>query len=349
VARVLGRNRPEARRARPCRASAPVPDLSPATTRKPELLAALALAVVVAGCGAPSGRPGAAGSGAVSPPRAEGRSDEFKQMKAPPGQLTRVIPVGDAYPAEAGPVYRSLCLRCHSTSQTSFAVQDWRQSLHARAGVLCSACHGSHEAGFVPQPGPARCLTCHSQEVEEFLVSGHGPSRAPGMRCVSCHESHATGRGLAKSTKVCTGCHLDSDHVQGFAASRMGQVQAQFPAGADGEMRAPDCVYCHMPLSPIMATTGDFRNDKVLLHDPSPTVARHLKDERRLAESAITLLLPLCVSCHSERNARYRLENSDPLILHWTPVGMSAGVRRAPSPPPDGPAARAGHDRGRQR
>jgi predicted CXXCH cytochrome family protein len=263
-------------------------------------------------------------------------------MKVPPGQPMRVIPIGAAYEPEAGPAYRSLCLRCHAVSQTSFAVGDWRESLHARAGVMCGACHGSHESGFVPQPGPAQCLTCHAQEVEEFLVSGHGPERAPGMRCVSCHEAHATSRGLARSTKVCTGCHLDSDHVQGFAASRMGQVQAQFPPGPDGEIRAPDCVYCHMPLSPIMTTTGDFRNDKVVLHDPAATVARHPRDERRLAESTIERLLPLCVSCHSERNARYRLEHSDPLIRHWTPVGMSAAVRRAPVSAPGGAAKAAG-------
>jgi hypothetical protein len=145
---------------------------------------------------------------------------------------------------------------------------------------------------------------------------------------------------MAKSTEVCSGCHLDSDHVQGFAASRMGQVLAKHPPEPDGTIHAPGCAYCHMPLAPIMSQTGDFRNDQVVLHDPAPTVARNPGDPRRLDESTIKLLLPLCLSCHSERNARYRLEYSDPLILHWTPVGMPGPVRRNPVMGPSEPAAR---------
>jgi hypothetical protein len=297
-------------------------------------LCALAVAFILAGCG--RGRSTLPESrqlpGAVLPPPAQGLSEEFKQMKVPPGQLVRILPVGEAWTAGDAPVYRSLCLRCHSVSQTSFSAKDWRESLHARAGVLCGNCHGSHEVNFVPQPGPDRCLMCHPQEVEEYLVSKHGPEKSPGMRCVSCHEAHATDRGLAKSVKVCTGCHLGSEHVQGFAESRMGEVLATHLPGPSGEIRAPDCAYCHQPDSPIMRKTGDFRNDRVTIHDPAVTVAKNPKDSRRLAEGTIEFLLPLCVSCHSERNARYRLENSDPLIRRWTPVGMTGEVRRRPVP-----------------
>jgi len=289
---------------------------------------ALVLAVVASGCG---GRRAPLPASRIGPPEVPGRSEEFKQMKIPPGQLTRAIPIGEAWPPDNGPAYRSLCLRCHSVSQTSFAVRDWRESLHARAGVTCGSCHGSHEAGFVPQPGPDRCMMCHAQEVEEFLASKHSPAKSPGMRCVSCHEAHATDRGLVRSVKVCTGCHLDSDHVRGFATSRMGEVQAEHPRTPAGDLRAPDCAYCHVPDSRVMQYTGDFRNDRVTLHDPGITVAKNPKDSRHLAESTINLLLPLCVSCHSERNARYRLENSDPLIKHWTPVGMPADVRQRPA------------------
>ncbi len=286
------------------------------------------------------GSPGTPEAGAPDPtglvgPGTPGLSDEFEQMDIPPGQLTTAIPVGDAWDPTRGPTYRSLCLQCHSVSQTSFAVTDWLESAHARAGILCSNCHGSHEANFVPRPGVDRCAVCHAPQVEEFLRSAHGPERAPGMRCVSCHETHATDRRLPGTVALCSGCHLDSEHVQGFRASRMGTVLAEHPPSPDGEIRAPDCVYCHMPESPLLLETGDFRNDRVTLHDPGITVKRHPKDDRRLAPEAIEFMVPRCVQCHSERNARYRLENSETLIREWTPLGMDGDVRRRPAPAED--------------
>lgn len=268
----------------------------------------------------------------VAAPDVPGLSAEFEQMEVPPGQLTRALPTGRAWPRKSGPLYRSLCLQCHSVSQTSFAVADWRESAHARAGVTCSSCHGTHEAGFRPQPSAERCTMCHPQQAEEFLASAHGPDRAPGMRCVSCHEAHATDRRIVAAVSLCAGCHLDSEHVQGFGASRMGVVLAGRPPGDTGELRAPDCVYCHQSESDRAPFTGSFRNDRVTLHDPASTVARHAKDDRRLADETVEKLLPLCVNCHSDRNSRHRLDNSDPLIRTWAPLGMAAEVRRRPSP-----------------
>jgi hypothetical protein len=300
------------------------------------------------GCGGddpPLPPPGSSGAAdpatAVTGPDTPGLSQEFEDMEVPPGQLTRAIPVGDAWAEPEGPAYRSLCLRCHSVSQTSFAVTDWLESAHAKAGVLCGSCHGTHEEGFITKPGVDRCIVCHAPQVEEFLASGHGPERAPGMRCISCHEAHATDRGLIGSVALCTGCHLDSEHVQGFPASRMGTVLAEHPVGPDGDIRAPDCVFCHMPESPILRETGDYRRDRVTLHDSAITVGRHPKDPRRLTDETIEFLVPLCVQCHSERNARYRLENSDPLIRRWTPIGMAGEIRRRPAPDagPDAGAA----------
>jgi hypothetical protein len=269
-------------------------------------------------------------SGAIPPPEVPGESEEFEKMEVPPGQLARALPVGSAWAKDEGPVYRSLCLSCHSVSQTSFAVVDWQESLHARAGVLCGSCHGTHEAAFFPQPGPDRCALCHAVQVDEFLASRHGPETSPGMRCASCHEAHATDRGFARALEVCLGCHLDSDHVQGFPGSRMGHVLAEHPPRADGSLPAADCVTCHMPASDLMLATGDFRNDKVTLHDPAITVAASAQDSTLLAQETIDFLVPKCVACHSERNARHRLSNSDPLIRHWTPLGMPGEVRRRP-------------------
>jgi Cytochrome c3 len=298
------------------------------------LLAAGMIALATSGCGRMPSLPrrskAPASTSTSGQPVIPGQSEEFKQMQTPPGQLARALPIGSAYAKDQGPVYQSLCLQCHSVSQTSFAAADWQESLHARAGVTCAACHGSHEADFVPRPGPERCILCHAQEVEEFLASKHGPKNAPGMRCVSCHEAHATDRGLAGRLQICLGCHLGSSHVQGFPESRMGLVLAEQPPDPTGKLRAADCVTCHMPESTLMKETGDFRNDRVTLHDPAATVARDPADSTALAQATIERLVAVCKQCHSERNARYRLENADPVLKFWTPLGMSADVRRRP-------------------
>jgi hypothetical protein len=99
---------------------------------------------------------------------------------------------------------------------------------------------------------------------------------------------------------------------------------------AEGDLRAPDCVYCHMPALASAQAASRFRRDRVTLHDPSPTVQKHSQNPDRLSEEAISFLTPLCSKCHSERNARYRLENSASLLRAWTPIGMTAQVRRKP-------------------
>lgn len=266
----------------------------------------------------------------ISPPEIPGKSQAFQDMELPPGQFVRVLPAGEAYDAQGAPTYRSLCLNCHAVSQTSFSVDAWTESAHARAGILCGACHGAHEEAFISKPGPEKCRSCHAAQYDEFIVSAHGPEKAPGMGCCPCHEVHATDRRLAAEVTTCTGCHLESQHVQGYATSRMGVVFIREGYDENGDLRAPDCVFCHMPPSPLMEGTGDFRNDKVTLHNSAITVEKHPKDGSRLSDEAVEFLTPLCVQCHSERNAQYRLENSGPLLLDWTPIGMTRDVLRKP-------------------
>jgi hypothetical protein len=278
------------------------------------------------------GDPSTAEQGTVSSPEIPGKSQEFLDMELPPGQFVRVLPAGEAYDAENSAAFRSLCLNCHAVSQTSFSVEAWAQSAHARAGIMCGACHGPHEEAFISKPGPERCRSCHAAQYDDFVSSGHGPEKAPGMGCCPCHEVHATDRRLAMEVTTCTGCHLASEHVQGYPNSRMGVVFMREGYDEDGDLRAPDCVFCHMPPSPLMEETGDFRNDKVTLHNTAITIRKHPKDQNRLSDETVELLTPLCVQCHSERNSRHRLENSDPLLLDWTPIGMTRDAVRMPIP-----------------
>ena len=300
--------------------------------------AALIVALLLCACQPegpplPDAAPREVGRSATVPaPEIPGRSDAFENMELPPGQIVRVDPVGGVYGADDAPVFRGLCLQCHAVSQTSFAVQAWKESAHSRAGITCGSCHGAHEGTFVTKPGPERCRSCHATQYDQVVVSGHGPERAPGMGCSPCHEVHATDRRLAARVETCVGCHLESEHVRGYATSRMGILFLREGYGADGELRAPDCVYCHMPPITPSGPGFGFRNDRVSLHDPTRTVGKHPADPTRLAAETVEFLVPLCVKCHSERNARYRLENSALLLRTWTPIGMTEELRRKPWP-----------------
>jgi hypothetical protein len=297
----------------------------------------LAAALALFGCedeGPPLPEPRipAPGDSVVAAPEIPGESQAFLDMQLPPGQFVRVLPTGTAYGPDEAPAFRSLCLNCHAVSQTSFTVDAWSESAHARAGIMCGACHGAHEEAFVAKPGPEQCRTCHAAQYDETIASAHGPEKAPGMGCSPCHEIHATDRRIAVEVTTCTGCHLESSHVMDYASSRMGVVFLREGYDEEGDLRAPDCVYCHMPPSPLMAQTGDFRNDRVTLHNSALTVQKHEKDPRRLSDEAIDFLTPLCVKCHSERNSRHRLENSEALIRNWTPIGMTRETLRKPVP-----------------
>jgi hypothetical protein len=110
------------------------------------------------------------------------------------------------------------CINCHQSDQ--FFVQnkklynyyqDWLQSPHRQAGVVCNDCHGgnpkasskvtAHQGVLDPSSStsrvffknqPATCGECHESEVNEFIKSDHykglmGDSNAP--TCSTCHRT----------------------------------------------------------------------------------------------------------------------------------------------------------------
>lgn len=165
------------------------------------------------------------------------------------------------------------CLSCHETS-TPAAVQQWRHSRHAEAGIDCYSCHranatdpatfehyGQKIAVIVT---PNYCARCHKSEVEQFQASHHaqaaqfigsldnmlgevvegGPAAING--CMQCHGSTVKYQGEGKfdaSTWPNSGIgRVNPDGSKGTCAACHGRH-----GFSSAQARQPEnCGKCHM-------------------------------------------------------------------------------------------------------
>ncbi len=279
--------------------------------------------VLLAGCG--SGKtftevaPRAVDDQALLVP--PGKSQEFLEMEVPANHFTHSRGIGERYAGRDAAHVASQCLNCHTTSQTSFATEEWAASLHAVVGIGCEACHGTHEAGFVAHPSPDRCRACHPQQEAELRAGQHVDEAGSGLRCDSCHRAHAFDLDAVQDPATCTACHLDSLHVQGYSRSKMGSIFAREGHDEDGVPRAATCYLCHVRPSPVHEQTSDFRCDTVLDHDVSAMLVRLPGNPGRLDEASQEAFVEICLQCHARAISEYRLRHSDPILTQWTPGG----------------------------
>jgi hypothetical protein len=141
---------------------------------------------------------------------------------------------------------------------------------HAKAGVLCAACHGEPtDAPFAkPRPvplmercqachaerkAPAECATCHreTREPQHKAIVLHHAEEQRG--CLDCHSRddrdslhHASGAKIpfTESYRLCGQCHGDKlrDWKAGLHGKRTGSW--------DGRKDYLLCAHCHNPHSP---------------------------------------------------------------------------------------------------
>lgn len=125
------------------------------------------------------------------------------------------------------------CISCHKTitgvNYLEHDFADWEQSIHAKAGVTCEACHGGNPStkdaaqahkGLKPSTNPASpvyfthvpatCGACHQAEFRAFQKSAHFKElerAGRGPNCVTCHGSMANhilaSRDLEASCNLC--------------------------------------------------------------------------------------------------------------------------------------------------
>jgi predicted CXXCH cytochrome family protein len=165
------------------------------------------------------------------------------------------------------------CLACHEKGRDTHLA--WGTGEHARAGLLCSDCHGGHATtrqhlrdvpgtALAPRsaaPGGALqadlrsrvCVACHEDVAARFHYPSHHPLREGALACTSCHDPHGDSRvQLGDATRRCTSCHQDYagpwvyEHEP--VAEDCGECHDPHGAPADALLATPQpivCLSCH--------------------------------------------------------------------------------------------------------
>ena len=169
------------------------------------------------------------------------------------------------------------CLECHDlegqeisfpSGETRSATVDpagWAGSVHAEAGLDCTACHSTHEEyphAEVPEKGfreyasvrVEACAGCHEEQAKGFADGVHFAMFKAGNHkaatCTDCHNPHQGKRltdpdkgGLLASARAaipetCASCHASV--VEQYKKSAHGAALL-----ADGNPDVPTCIDCH--------------------------------------------------------------------------------------------------------
>lgn len=157
------------------------------------------------------------------------------------GAAWLVAGVATAAPARA----RESCVRCHETERLPISLghsfEEWKASIHGRAGVGCAMCHGgdpraatAEEAhrGVLPAADPAStvhplrlaetCGACHPRELAAYAGTVHArelKTHGKGATCLTCHGAMATSLpSPAELDSRCSVCHVKPVQAQAALA-----------------------------------------------------------------------------------------------------------------------------------
>ena len=249
--------------------------------------------------------------------------------------LNEIAQLGLGYPIDAYP-FKALTrndIDAPASQQISPAIDDYLASRHAAAGANCSACHGGvAERPWNDSPGHNSCVSCHTPEVESFMLGKHGmrlnvdalgvtlppmttdlarlemhaDAAGKSLGCSSCHAAHRYDTDHA-ATDACLSCHAD-DHSRNFLQSAH--------ALTDPPM---SCATCHMPMADRDVLDGAM----------SWTYANHNQSENFLPNEK--MIRPVCQRCHGLEFAINALADEALVNRNFTgqPVVDVPGIRMA--------------------
>jgi hypothetical protein len=127
------------------------------------------------------------------------------------------------------PIEKTNCVRCHLTAgrELTVPVRDFARSVHDRAKLSCSDCHGgnteddatAHEQEFdfigtKLSSHMTACAECHTEEAETFRKGPHFWDLTKRINrdyplCIDCHGNHDVGKPPQEFSlaAVCSDCH----------------------------------------------------------------------------------------------------------------------------------------------
>ena len=180
-------------------------------------------------------------------------------------------------------------------------LHDWSETLHAKAGVNCTACHvESQEAGWQDKVSHETCAKCHEFEVAGWLQGRHGMRVAQGLPpmtptearlpmksgraheqldCSSCHDGHRFDTKTA-AVDACLTCHNDA-HSRAYTKSAHYDLWKNEIAGQGTVGTGVSCATCHMP--------------RCENEDGESVVQHNQNDNLRPNEKMIR---SVCINCH---------------------------------------------------
>jgi hypothetical protein len=267
------------------------------TRRKKQILAAVALSLVVLGAAiAGAVRYWPHGPAGVPP---ELVPTSWNEYRTSPGHRTHV---------DGG---KAACKDCHDYTRDGFknpgsapcARCHAKEASHMHAGdaakkTECLTCHV-----FSPNTTPPTCIGCHAV-AEGPLAAVHvhatadcaschhvheDPPIAPAA-CASCHDERATEHGRHAGTRGCMDCH--TGHAPAAAAivscsTCHAQPAGPKPAGHDS------CIGCHAPHDFVASNSGC-----VGCHGPKPTLL-----------ASTVHAHTLCTNCHTPHSPEKAAES----------------------------------------
>jgi DmsE family decaheme c-type cytochrome len=187
------------------------------------------------------------------------------------------------------------CAACHAPA--SRTLMHWQGSPHARADVLCSDCHNTHnrEPLHIAVPSELEvalwrqatsttrlCASCHSAVIAEFGLPSRHPVKEGMLDCTDCHSPHgASESALGGPTARCSGCHQDV----------MGPWIYEHPPVTE------DCGYCHVP-------HGATADNLLEANQPAACISCHTLAEAGAVHQPWAFTTA-CTDCHGAVHGSY--------------------------------------------
>jgi DmsE family decaheme c-type cytochrome len=182
------------------------------------------------------------------------------------------------------------CAVCHQVG--SKTLLGWTTSSHARAGVLCSDCHDTHnrELRNIRKAGPIQgtvlrhagdstrmCASCHPEVSAQFDLPSHHPMGEGMVTCIDCHSPHEDRKVTlgANRTQVCVACHQEVAgpwiHEHPPVTEDCGYCHSPHGASADYLMETSQpaaCISCHtIPIAGAVHQPWAFSSDCTNCHN----------------------------------------------------------------------------------